>query len=169
MSQVAIKKVDEGSKKTRKPQHVLVLGVLLLCGAFAVARSKDDPAKRLVGTWKLISFQERLSDGSVRPTQQYGPNPVGQIIYTDMKRMCVVIMTPDLADEQVRGWNCGTYEINVAEKCVVHHVQVADDSNAVEKAFKECYTFAGSRLILRNEPPPKGVLERFGTWEKIEN
>jgi hypothetical protein len=151
-----------------KPQDVVVLGVLLLCGAFAVAQSKDDPAKRVVGTWKLISFQERLSDGSVRSTQQYGLNPVGQIVYTDMKRMCVVIMTsPD--DWQVRSWNCGTYEINVAENCVVHHIQIADDSNAVGKAVKECYTFAGNRLVLRNEPPPKGVLERFGTWEKIGN
>ena len=152
-----------------KSQHVLVLGVLLLCGAFAVAQSKEDPAKRLIGSWKLISFQERLSDGSVGPTQQYGPNPDGQIIYTDMKRVCVVIMTLDPADGQVMGWNCGTFEINVAENCVVHHVQVADDSNAVGKAFKKCYTFAGNRLILRNEPPPKGVLERFETWEKIKN
>jgi hypothetical protein len=154
--------------KAMKSQYVLVLGVLFVYGALAVARSKDDPAKRLLGTWKLISFQERLSDGSVGPTQQYGTNPEGQIIYTDMKGVCVV-MTRDPADGQMMGWNCGTYEINVAESCVVHHVQVADDRNAVGKAFKQCYTFAGDRLILRNEPPPEGVSERFGTWEKVKN
>ena len=49
----------------------------------------DDGAK-LVGVWKLLSFESEFQDGSPRRAM-YGQNPTGYIIFTAEGRMAAII------------------------------------------------------------------------------
>lgn len=49
----------------------------------------DDPTK-LVGIWKLLSFENEFQDGSPRRAM-YGQNPTGYIIFTAEGRMVAII------------------------------------------------------------------------------
>jgi hypothetical protein len=66
----------------------------------ARAQSTDDAAieKQLIGMWRLVSYRQRLADGTTRQS----PLSVGYIIYTDVGRMCYVSMDPDRPK-----WNMG--------------------------------------------------------------
>ena len=56
------------------------------------ARPQDDVsiANQFVGMWRLVSFPERLADGTVRQD----PLSVAYLIYTDTGHMCFVGMNP---------------------------------------------------------------------------
>src|SRR5712692_1952399 len=64
------------------------------------AQSQDEAGsvKRFVGIWRLVSWQQRLADGTTR----LSPLSVGYIIYTDTNRMCYVNMDPNRPK-----WNLG--------------------------------------------------------------
>src|SRR5207249_10315593 len=70
---------------------VLALGALSSASFHALAQSQDDIAKQFVGMWRLVSWTQRLADGTTRQN----PQSVGYIIYTDTNRMCVVAMDPN--------------------------------------------------------------------------
>jgi len=63
----------------------ILFGLVIACQA-ALA---DDRAK-VVGIWKLLSFELEFQDGSPR-RPQYGQNPTGYIIFTAEGRMMTVI------------------------------------------------------------------------------
>ena len=54
---------------------------------------QDDTAmmKQLAGAWRLVSWTERLADGTTRQV----PLSVGYLIYSDTSRMCDTIMNPN--------------------------------------------------------------------------
>ena len=43
---------------------------------------------QLIGTWKLISFKEKLSDGSAM--EPYGDDPIGMAIY--LTRIIILLL-----------------------------------------------------------------------------
>ena len=49
----------------------------------------------LVGAWRLVSTEQRLTDGTVRPSPIYGPNGTGYLMYSATGRMCVILVNPD--------------------------------------------------------------------------
>ena len=55
---------------------VLVLGAL---STTSYAQSQDEVAKQFVGMWRLVSWPQRLADGTTRQN----PLRVSYIIYTD--------------------------------------------------------------------------------------
>jgi hypothetical protein len=54
-------------------------------------QSQDGVAKQFVGTWRLVSWPQRLADGTTRRS----PQSVGYIIYTDNNHVCYVNMDPN--------------------------------------------------------------------------
>jgi hypothetical protein len=44
-----------------------VLTALLICSGFVVAQSESEIRDRIVGTWKLVSTEQTLKDGTTRP------------------------------------------------------------------------------------------------------
>ena len=59
-----------------------------------MSQSQDQVAKQFVGTWRLFSAVQHLTDGTKRNNPLYGPGGVGYIIYGDTGRVCVVNINP---------------------------------------------------------------------------
>jgi Lipocalin-like domain len=56
-------------------------------------KSENQPP--IVGTWELVSTEERLTDGSKRPYLDVGPHGQGYLMYTADGHMCAAGMNPD--------------------------------------------------------------------------
>ena len=124
-------------------------------------------ATPIVGNWKLISFETRLSSGEVR--HPMGPAPIGRIIYDDKGNMAVIVSRSDRstmtspdktrASLQEKGVALdsfdayfGTYSVDEARKAVIHHIEGALFPNWVGTAQERFYLFAGDRLELSTAP-----------------
>jgi hypothetical protein len=131
----------------------------------------------LIGTWRLVSFEETLPDG--RRVYPYGRDPLGMLIYTDAGYMCVQIMRRDRrplpnvvfaemsADEvkqAVGGFTgfCGTYSVDSNNRVVVHQVECHVLPGSVGKDLRRTYDLEGDRLVLRPSP------NRSVTWERVK-
>jgi hypothetical protein len=137
---------------------------------------------QIVGTWRLVAAQQRLSDGSVRPDPQPGPRGVGYIMYDATGHMCVVLANPDRpawkaprspTDAEVRSaFNglvayCGTYETNEQERQVIHHIEADREPHIVGTDRTRLATVTGNRLVLRPIDLPAGVKEWTVECERV--
>lgn len=155
-------------------------GTLLL-----VAQSPSRAGADLLGTWRLISAEQRLSDGTRRPDPQTGSSGRGYLIYSEAGIMCAV-----LADSARPTWTsvaaptdqeirtafeglvsyCGRFEVNEAAGYVIHHIELDRVPNLAGTERKRFYSLQGNRLILRAARPlPPGVEEWTITWERVRN
>jgi len=133
--------------------------------------------RTLVGTWKLVSFEETAPDG--HREEPYGPDPVGMLIYTETGHMCVQVMRrdrpplPEVAFEEisanhikeaVAGFTgfCGRYQIDADNQVVIHHVDCHILPGSVGKELKRKYELTGDRLVLR----PSST--RAVTWKRLK-
>jgi hypothetical protein len=170
----------------RMTQRVSGLSVLLMLAGLmagfpaAQSRAEDDVAKQLLGIWRLVSWEQRLADGTTRQA----PNSVGYIIYTDTGHMCYVGMNPNrpkwasrtpTESEAVSGITglgayCGTVEAHADEGFILHRVEIERSPNNVGMLRKRWFTFhSADRVSLRvDEPelvPP--IVESVLTWERV--
>jgi hypothetical protein len=130
----------------------------------------------LVGTWKLVSFEETLPSGErIHP---YGDNPVGLLIYTETGHMSVQIMTRDrqplsaVPFEEINATEikaavagftgfCGTYSVDSDTGTVLHRVQCHVLPGSVGKELRRTYELENDRLVLK----PSDT--RSITWERV--
>lgn len=70
--------------------------------------------ERLIGAWKLMSYQEIPVDGS-DPFEPLGPEPRGLIIYTPDGYMSAQLAKPDRPDFGSGDWFAGTADDYAAE------------------------------------------------------
>lgn len=120
---------------------------------------------QFVGTWRLISFELRGSDGQVR--YPVGKNPVGYLIYSDDGYMSATLMAANRTrvaaelqwsastEEKVASADtfiayCGRYEIQVDR--VMHHVEASLFPNWVGESQERIFKFMGDRLYLTAPP-----------------
>lgn len=158
---------------------VLFLHASIAHPASFAQRVDHDPATSLVGAWRLVSWTERLADG----TSRRNPRSVGSLMYSDSGRMCGVIMDPDRPawksrrpeDAEVRAAfdgfvaYCGTYELHAADGFVVHHVDIEKSPSSVGITRKRWVQFLGpNRLSLRIDPAENGanVAESVLVWQR---
>jgi hypothetical protein len=161
-----------------------LITVLFICVSQNIyAESKEAVAKKFVGTWRLVSTEQKLADGSRQPNPLLGPNGQGYLIYGDSV-MCGVLVNPDRpkwgaeqspTDQELRQSMkclvayCGKYEVNSEQGYVVHHVEVDSLQNAAGIDRKRYFSFQDNRLILTLAPPlPEGVQESSLTWERVK-
>jgi len=167
-------------------RRTLVLSAALaLCALTnaSQAQSPTDAARRIIGTWRLVSWTERLADGTTRPD----PRNVGYIVYGDAGYVCYASMaanrtpwksenrpTPEEAlaamDVPFNSY-CARFEIHADEGFVLHHTEVDKVPNMIGRARKRWFTFQGqNRLALRRDPselaPP--VVESTLLWERVQ-
>ena len=160
----------------------LACSVLALTGAGAAQlHGQSSMAARFVGTWRLVSTEQRLADGTIRAAPAYGPSGQGYLIYDSSGHMCALLMDPgrprwQLAtpspEELRRAWDglvayCGTHEVDEREELVVHHVELDKSPNLIGTDRRRRYLFDGPRLTLQVLPPPEGVAEYRLTWERV--
>lgn len=147
------------------------------------AQDADDPARKFIGTWRLITTIQRKADGSSGPNPTYGPKGIGYIIYTDAGVMCATLTNPEqpkwentaapTPEELKSGKNsfhayCGRYTVHPSGGYVVHHVEMDNIPNDVNIDRKRFFQFTGNRLLLTADPPPTGTTEYTLTWERVE-
>lgn len=167
------------------------LGALLVAGTLftgpaspaLVAESQDDAvvAKQFLGMWRLVGWTQRSADGTVRD----GQTDVGYLVYTDVNRMCAVMMDskrpkwtpgapPTVPDAVARFAGfisyCARVEVNAKEGFVLHHVDVERSPNIVGTIRKRWFTFEGpNRLVLKVDAAELGTqLESRLVWERVQ-
>lgn len=161
--------------------HLSILPfVLLTCIAFG--QTERDVQRRLVGTWKLVSSELIMKDGSIRPDWT-GPQGQGFLMYQADGYMCADLVNPDrqkwtdplhptpaemaAAGEKTFAY-CGHYEIDTAKKQIIHLPEVATDPGYVGSRQIRPYTFAGKRLILSDVEKDDSAAARWKiVWEKV--
>jgi len=126
-------------------------------------------AAALVGSWDLVSLENRGEDGSVH--KPFGDAPLGRITYTADGRMTAQIMrdvrktfaTDQLysgtADEKAAAYDSyiayyGTYTVDAAKHTVTHTVEASLFPNWVGGQQQRFYTLDGEQLILSTAPFP---------------
>src|SRR5262249_9334641 len=122
---------------------------------------ESDISDRIVGTWKLVSTEQTMNDGTTQPFTAFGLHAQGFLMYQRDGYMCAVLVNPDgqrLADphakveEKVAAadgtfFYCGRYEIDVMQKQIVHIPEVASNPGYVGSRQIRPYEFEGNRLI----------------------
>jgi hypothetical protein len=141
-----------------------------------IKRSGAKIMNRFTGAWRVVSVEDRHTDGSL--THPYGERPAGMLLYDETGRMSVQIMRRDrqslssddwaeVSAEEIKaaieGFTAffGAYEVNEAESVIIHRVEGHVLPNSVGKELKRSYEFSGNRLIL------KPSASRTVTWERI--
>jgi hypothetical protein len=139
--------------------------------------------RQFVGTWKLVSTEEKLKDGSVRPFKEVGPRGAGYLMYSDDGYMCAALMNPDrprwddppTAAQKIAAIEgfaayCGRFEIDSVNHVMWHYPDLAWKPNYVGTKQSRPYRFEGNRLILSDKMPleDEGEVEHWTiVWEKV--
>lgn len=162
-----------------------VLASLFVVGAVGprTVRSQPDIARSLAGTWRLVSFESRTSNGEVR--HPLGRSQAGQLLYDAGGHMSAQLMTPDrpkfASGDRLRGSDAelraatdgyiayyGTYSVDVSAGIVTHHVQGALFPNSIGGDEVRYFRLDGDRLTITT-PPMQLDAEQVTTvlvWER---
>jgi hypothetical protein len=134
--------------------------------------------ERLVGTWRLLSYETNEQGG--KRGKPYG-DAVGRLEYDDHGNMSGQVMRPDRARvergegnaQQLRGAYIGyiayfgTYEVASDGESVIHHVEGALNPAWVGGHQVRKMRFAGDRLVLSADVAKGGdVVTHTLTWER---
>ena len=145
---------------TRWPMRLASLSsVLLGVSICAMAGAHSDPS--IVGTWRLVSFVARDSNGTYRPV--WGDHPSGLIVYTADGRMAAQLYDPararvgplasvsPLSSSQPTYVGLytyfGTYVVDTVARTVSHHVEGAMAPDWVGGTLVRGYRFLGANSI----------------------
>lgn len=135
-----------------------------------------------MGTWRLVSTEETLKNGSTRPFPAFGPHAMGFLMYQRDGYMCAVLANPDrasadgahAAQEKAAAADgmfsyCGPYEIDVEKETIVHLPEVASDPGYVGSRQVRPYCFEGRRLIFSDVEKEDPVVAGWKIiWEKVQ-
>jgi hypothetical protein len=164
-------------------QYVLFMAALFVYSSFVYAQSESELRERLVGTWKLVSTQHIMKDGTTRPYPQYGSNGKGFLMYTREGYMCADLVNADrpkwkdgdnpTTEEKVAAGGgtfayCGRYEIDVKEHRLIHLPEVATDPGYVGSRQIRPYKFENGRMFLGDVSTLPGVSRWQIVWEKVK-
>jgi len=150
-----------------------LITLIVAASGTGLMRSSSATAKRLVGTWRLVSVTRNGKTDSIR-----GPHPTGVIYYDSTGHMAAQIMpdrvrpkyagpepTPDEAKAAITGYIAyfGAYTVDESARTVTHHCTGnLNPGSPVE--FVRRYEFTSDdRLILR---PVENQAEL--TWERVK-
>jgi hypothetical protein len=139
-------------------------------------------SERFVGTWKLVSYENRSGD---QVTYPLGKDPVGYILYNRDGYMAVAIMASKRrrfsssdpmsvpTEEMVAAASayisyCGKYE--VTEDKVIHLVEVSLIPNWAGEKLERFYKFEEDKLMLSTLPMIFDGKQQIGhlTWKRMK-
>jgi hypothetical protein len=139
-------------------------------------------ADPLVGTWRLISWENRTADGRI--SYPVGTDPLGYIIYSEDGYMFVAIMRPNRrrfrAGDLLRGTPeekvhaaetyvsyCGTYDFS--GEAVIHHVELSLFPNWVGVDQERLVEVRANRLTLSTRPTLFDGIQQTArlVWERV--
>lgn len=166
---------------------VLVIATASLAMGQQPTGSKSAVAAKFIGTWKLISIEDRRPNVA-NPER----DPAGYIVYdptghmfvqfarrSDRSRFASEDVTKATAQEKAAaldGYTAyfGTYTVDEAKGTVTHHLEGHLIPNNVGKDYIRYYEFSGDRVTLipttieKGKLAPKSSLLRRLTWERVK-
>ncbi len=141
----------------------------------------EDTAARLVGSWRLVSFQIKAVGDDAPPRDVFGPRPFGRLILTPAHTMAVFIAKPGRkppateaeASALLSSMAAYTGKFRVEGDRLITTVDGA--WNEIFKAREQVrlFTLDGNTLSIRTGEGPSGVLPGKVTvaalvWEREE-
>lgn len=108
----------------------------MLGGPSDLGQTESDIRDRIVGTWKAVSTEETMKDGTTRPFPLYGAQCKGFLMYQRDGYMCARLVNPDrlkwadpahpTPEEKLAAADgtFGRYEIDVKQKQIIHLPEV---------------------------------------------
>jgi hypothetical protein len=146
-------------------------------------RTTASTRSQFLGTWKLVSSEEKLKDGTVRPFKELGPHGVGYLMYAADGHMCAVLTNPDrpkwddppTAEQKIAAIEglaayCGRFEIDEVNHVMWHYPELAWKPDYVGTQQARPYRFDGDRLIFSGAAPEDSPdAERWTiVWVKVK-
>jgi len=149
-----------------------------------VSGSELSARDRLIGTWRLISAEALRPDGTMQPFPEFGPHPIGYLMYDKTGHMCVTLANPNvllwadptkptdseraLTHKSMEAY-CGTYEVREKDGQVIHRPELAEWPYYIGSDQVRNFRLEGDRLILSlEETIPNGGRRRSEiTWERV--
>ena len=140
--------------------------------------------ERLIGTWELVSTEERMKDGSKRHYTDVGPNGKGYLIYTADGHMCAQLMNPDrpqwkdsnapTAAEKLSSFDgfsayCGRYEIDESIATMYHYPEVAWTPQFVGTKQARPYSLREDFLTFSGKELDEPSVESYEiVWRRVQ-
>ena len=123
--------------------------------------------QNILGTWELVRFEITGKHGSIK---NWGPNPRGQLIYTDDGHMSVSInRDPQPADSEAQSilnsilFYAGTYSID--GDTIRHKVTLASSPGRVGRDMVRYDEFHGDEIHLKTPEESYGVANLV--WRRV--
>jgi len=140
---------------------LFALTLFIFCSA-TDART-ESIAKQLVGSWSLVSYEDRTADGTV--AYPYGKSPSGLLIYDTTNHMSVQIMKtppPDVASDDWDKFTAqekialydgyvayfGRYEVDLARHVVIHLPEADLSRLYIGRREERHFMLSGDQLTL---------------------
>jgi hypothetical protein len=162
----------------------VLLSALLLAGAALAQSATPTPTvAQLLGTWKLVSIEDTMTDGKVQPSAQFGSNPNGFIMYEPDGHMCATIANGDRPAwkdpakptdaEKIAYYDtfiayCGTFKLDGTTSTVTHYPSVAWTPAYVGSVQPRPFRLEGNRLIITvtRGISDTSIQKRVLVWER---
>jgi hypothetical protein len=156
---------------------------------FVDSQTESEIRDRIVGTWRLVSTEETMQDGTTRPFSAFGPHAKGFLMYQRDGYMCAVLTNPDFhkaadraattparptPEEELAAAHgsfsyCGRYEIDAKQQQIVHLPEVASQPGYVGSQQIRPYRFEGDQLILSDVEKDDPAVARWKiVWQKVQ-
>lgn len=151
-------------------------------GALAQTPRDKDAAQRFVGAWRLVSWTERLADGTTRPAA----TDVGYLMFADGGRMCATLANstrapwsgaPRTLDEAIARTTgyisyCAQFEVHAQEGFVTYTEDLDLNPRTVGTVRKRWFAFDGSdrlKLTIDAAERAANVQDSSLIWERVRN
>jgi len=127
--------------------------------------------EQFIGAWRLVAFESRSTDGSVR--YPFGTAATGLIMWDGSGAFSAQIAPGGEGATGEPGQYVayfGTWEVDEAAGQLVHHVEGAFNAALLGTDQRRTFVFAGDGLTL--QPPPTtadgNTVTSTVTWEKVK-
>ena len=151
-------------------------------GAFGQSSRDSDEAQRFVGAWRLVSWTERLADGTTRPAA----TDVGYLMFADGGRMCATLAnskrepwsgaarTLDEAIARTTGYisYCARFEVHAQEGFVTYTEDLDLNPRSVGVVRKRWFVFDGSdrlKLTIDAAERSANLQDSSLIWERVRS
>lgn len=156
----------------RRSKRAAIFGLLWLAVIPSTSAQRGTSDSGLVGTWRLVSAEERTEDGRTIPL--WGSAPAGRLMYDGRGRMSAQLMDPrrkPFASEDRLGGTVaemrgafegydayfGSYVVDANAGVVVHHVMGSLFPNLIGTDQRRFFGLSGNRLTLTTPPFLRGA------------
>ena len=162
---------------------VVLLILLLAVSTLAQTTTATPTATQLIGSWKLVSVEDTMKDGTVKPAPGLGPHAKGYLMYEPDGHMCAALMDPDRPSwnepykatdaEKIASFDtfiayCGTYKLDSERSTVTHYPEVAWMPSYVGSNQARPFTLEGNRLIITVTISDPKTQKRTLVWQRAQ-